>query len=80
MREWMGKSWFWGNGLCKFIFVAMHHLQDLEEVLKKLRERLQNQLSQAITLKTTHVVVGEYLSPCICDKTLQIQDNNYFKV
>jgi len=52
----------------------------LEGVLKNLRERLQNQLSQAIILEATFGVVGQYLPPCICDKKLQIQDNNYLKV
>jgi len=76
----MGRSWFWRNDLCKFIFVAILHLQDLEGVLKKLGERLQNQLSQATALEAAPGVVGQYLPPCICDKKLQIQDNSYLKV
>jgi hypothetical protein len=62
----MGKSWFWGNGL--------------EGVLKKLGERLQNQLSQATALEAAFGIVGQYLPPCICDKKLQIQNTNYLKV
>jgi hypothetical protein len=36
----------------------MHNLQNLEEVPKKLKERLQNQLSQTTTLEATPIEIG----------------------
>jgi len=53
-RKYWGNEWseagFGGNDRCKFMFVAMDHLQDLEGVLKKVGKRLQNQLPQSTAL------------------------------
>jgi hypothetical protein len=46
----LSKAGFGGNDLCKFMFVATEHLQDLEGVLKKVGKRLQNQLPQSTAL------------------------------
>lgn len=74
----MNKSRFLGklNSGRSFQFLHVLYVQGLEGVLKRLGERLQNQLPQTTAPVAVPSVVGQYLPLCACDTTLHTQDNN----